>query len=52
MGYTYTSINLRLNDVTDADILEYLKTKKKQTFIKRLIRDHMREEGFTVKGVY
>lgn len=51
-AYTYTTVNLRLNDVTDSDIIQHLSTIKKQTYIKRLIRDDMRSQGKAVKGAY
>lgn len=48
----YYAVCLRLNEKYDADIIAFLQGKRKQTLIKYLIREHMREEGFTVKGVY
>lgn len=48
----YYAVCLRLNEKYDADIIRYLSTIKKQTYIKRLIRDDMRSQGKAVKGAY
>lgn len=40
-----TRIVIKLNDVTDQDILDHMKTikEKRQTYIKRLIREDMQK---------
>ena len=43
--YTYTAVSLRLNDEHDADIIAFLQGQRKQTLIKYLIREHMRQCG-------
>ena len=44
-----TRINLKLNNKTDADIIELLKGKRSgegiQTYLKRLIREDMKKTG-------
>ena len=35
-------INIRCNNTKDADIIEFLRNKKKATYIKRLIREDMK----------
>ncbi len=35
-------INIRCNKTTDADIIKHLQTKRKATYIKRLIRDDIK----------
>lgn len=46
----YRAVCLRLNEKYDADIIQFLADKKKQTLIKRLIRAHMRKLG--IKEMY
>ena len=46
----YYAVCLRLNEKNDADIIRYLEGQKKQTIIKRLLRDHMRKLG--IEEVY
>ena len=48
----YYAVCLRLNEKNDSDIIQHLSTIKKQTYIKRLIRDDMRSQGKAVKGAY
>jgi uncharacterized membrane protein YheB (UPF0754 family) len=38
-------VYLKLNPVTDSDIIKKLEGKKKQTYIKQLIRDDIRKSG-------
>lgn len=38
-------VYLKLNPVTDRDIIKKLEGKKKQTYIKQLIRDDIRKSG-------
>lgn len=38
-------VYLKLNPVTDSDIIKKLEGKKKQTYIKQLIRDDIRKGG-------
>ena len=38
-------VYLKLNPVTDSDIIAKLEGKKKQTYIKQLIRDDIRKSG-------
>lgn len=38
-------VYLKLNPVTDKDIIDKLEGKKKQTYIKQLIRDDIRKSG-------
>lgn len=38
-------VYIKLNPVTDSDIIKKLEGKKKQTYIKQLIRDDIRKSG-------
>lgn len=38
-------VYIKLNPVTDKDIIDKLEGKKKQTYIKQLIRDDIRKSG-------
>ena len=38
-------VYLKLNPITDSDIIKKLEGKKKQTYIKQLIRDDIRKSG-------
>jgi hypothetical protein len=38
-------VYLKLNPITDSDIIKKLEGKKKQTYIKQLIRDDIRKGG-------